>query len=608
MAIDVLSFVIGSKAAGGETPVPPIPTDFTILNTGGTMGIDNYVYGEFDTSIDFEVGDKYHISVLNNQDAVWFETDVYAEAGEDIYSGYDVLDFTKYLPTTDTSVVSGKTYYGLFAGVYTAIQSPTAAGLSTYFEKTKLVTVVKNGSFNYSTTPISISPSETASWRWGVGLSYRQTIVAHKVAKTERSTVKWGDTIEDDWETIMANADRYGTDFYNIGDTKTLEFNYLTSESSRPCGIPMAIQLEVTGKEHDILSKMEIVNRDGTLGEDYLTYGDVNLSSKLNVGDVYTGKVYSNGVKLFENTMTVYAGADVSEMFDGYNILYYDNGNFIIVDGGKISYSGGTTSILPSDTASWRWNIAAGDEFTLVLTKLTHNNKAALTFIGRWLNYSYRYNALTTSDTTPGTGNNGGWGAASGDIYKVSLDVDANDKLIYGCTLRKMLWDVYKSFPENLQKAIKIVDKDYDDNTSIQTVKDKIFIPSLGELGLLTYIYQSKEMYLSEYYFLTSDTTVESSKTYYKLEDNVYVIVTNPVDADLGSYYERKTQGAQYARFPDATSRKKSSSLANTSYLTRSRMRRPDNNAYVICINGTNGGAANGSATSFISVCFGFCL
>ena len=39
-------------------------------------------------------------------------------------------------------------------------------------------------------------------------------------------------------------------------------------------------------------------------------------------------------------------------------------------------------------------------------------------------------------------------------------------------------------------------------------------------------------------YLPTTDTSIDSGKTYYKLEDNTYVVVSNPVAAELDQYYE----------------------------------------------------------------------
>ena len=565
MALDVLSFTAGTIIGGDTPPVPPVPTDFTILNQDGTMGADGYVYGTLDTSLDINVGDKYKVAVLNSNDNIWFETNVYVEAGTDIYDGYNVINFIKYLPTTDTSVVSSKTYYGLFAGRYTVIQSPTTAGLSTYFEKTVFVTVVNNGSFNYSTTPISVSPSDTASWRWKVELSYRQTIVCNRVENTENPAVKYGDTIIDDWETIIANANRKSTGndsiaFYNLGDTKTIEFNYNTTEISRDCSIPMAVQLEVVGKNHDNLSPVTIVNQNGTVGIDDYVYGTTDLSSRFCVGDVYHFTLYSGGSEIISDNAIVSAGNGI---YEGYNILDYQ-GDFIIVDHGSFNYSTEPISVSPSETSSWRWRVDLSDEYTVVVTKITNNNKAALTFMVRWRQINERYNTASASGTTPGTGNNGGWAAYDGDIYEASLN-ETNGTLVYGCNIRKSLWGVYKSFNQSLIDGVKTVDKKYDDNsTTIRTVKDKIFLPSIEELGISTYTYGGNEMILTG-------------------------------------------QGTQYEKFIDANSRRKAG-IGNPTYGTRSRMRRPDSNAYAIALNTSNGGATNASTTSYIPVCFCFCL
>lgn len=39
-------------------------------------------------------------------------------------------------------------------------------------------------------------------------------------------------------------------------------------------------------------------------------------------------------------------------------------------------------------------------------------------------------------------------------------------------------------------------------------------------------------------YHLTIDTVVDPNKTYYTLQGDIYVVVANPVIADIGTYYE----------------------------------------------------------------------
>jgi len=48
--------------------------------------------------------------------------------------------------------------------------------------------------------------------------------------------------------------------------------------------------------------------------------------------------------------------------------------------------------------------------------------------------------------------------------------------------------------------------------------------------------------YTPETYVLTSDTTVDTSKTYYQYVDGEYVVVDNPVDQDIDTYYERESE------------------------------------------------------------------
>lgn len=50
-------------------------------------------------------------------------------------------------------------------------------------------------------------------------------------------------------------------------------------------------------------------------------------------------------------------------------------------------------------------------------------------------------------------------------------------------------------------------------------------------------------------YVLTTDTTVDPAKTYYTKSGSVYTEVENPVDADLGTYYEKVTNGYEARKF-----------------------------------------------------------
>ena len=161
----------------------------------------------------------------------------------------------------------------------------------------------------------------------------------------------WGDTITDDWATIISNANAGTVSGYAIGDTKTIEFLY--------DGMPLAVQFMVVDKSHETIS--------------------------------------------------------------------------------------GTA------------------------------NKAALTLMAKFIELHGQMNSSNA--------NSGGWLGATGDLYANSLD-ETDNELTYGCAARKILWQLYKSFPNNLQTAIKTVDKYYDDaDNSVQISKEKLFLPCLEETG-----------------------------------------------------------------------------------------------------------------------------
>lgn len=260
----------------------------------------------------------------------------------------------------------------------------------------------------------------------GVTASSSETFteLVPKVLDISGGGTDWGDTITDDWDTIIANANTGTVNGYSIGDTKSIEFIY--------DGTPYVIQCEIIGKSHDTIS--------------------------------------------------------------GSN---------------------------PATTA-------------------------ALTFMVKWLGISWRMNATAT--------NAGGWMGEDGDLYATSLD-ESGGALVHGCEMRKKLWEIYKALPTNLQNAIKIVDKIYDDTSSLRTSKEKLFLPSTEEMGA-------------------------ASQT---------ILVG---------------QGTEYAKFTNAISRKKTG-IAYPGYYMRSRR---TNNQYFQIISSPNGAASGLAATTYAGMCFCFCL
>jgi hypothetical protein len=234
--------------------------------------------------------------------------------------------------------------------------------------------------------------------------------------------INWGDTITDDWDEIIANANAGTVSGYSIGDTKTLEFLY--------DGMPLAIQCMIVDKSHETISETQ--------------------------------------------------------------------------------------------------------------------NKAALTFAFK---HRLLHNQINTSAT-----NVGGWLGVDGDYYANSLD-ETDGALTYGCGARKFLYQLYKSFPSNLQAAIKTVDKTYDDSNGLQIAKDKLFLPCLEEFG--------------------------------------------------GTYTNYRTgQGTAYSYFSSADTRKKDG-IGQVVYWTRSRN---TSSQQFVTVNGANGTISVSGVTSMYPVCPCFCL
>ena len=176
-------------------------------------------------------------------------------------------------------------------------------------------------------------------------------------------------------------------------------------------------------------------------------------------------------------------------------------------------------------------------------------NNAALTFQIKNKSLIYSFNNTNT--------NVGGWMGEAGDIYSTSLDEDADGELVHGCGIRKMLYGLYKAFPLNLQTAIRTVDKIYDDaNASLQTSKEKIFLPCFEELGG------------------TFTAGVSGQGTAY-------------------DYY-------------NATAKRKKDGIPVTYYGTRSR--RTTNNSTIVIINSNTGAVTYGNGNTFTAMCPCICL
>ena len=174
----------------------------------------------------------------------------------------------------------------------------------------------------------------------------------------EGGCMDWGDTITDDWETIIENAAAGTVSGYSAGKTKTLEFKY--------DGVPYAIQFWVADK-------------------------------------------------------------------------------------------------------SYAYDLLAGT-----------NTPATLTLMFKVRVFNDRINTSAS--------NTGGWLGDNNIAYEDTLN-ETDGELDYGCNARKILWSIYKAFPENLRNAIKTIDKKYDDGSggsagTIQTSKEKIWLPCLEEIGL----------------------------------------------------------------------------------------------------------------------------
>lgn len=90
----------------------------------------------------------------------------------------------------------------------------------------------------------------------------------------------WGDTITDDWNTIIANATAGTVSGYTAGQTKTFEFVY--------DGIPMAMRCRLIGKNHNTISGTQNTAPLTLLFED-LQFSNAMGSSATNTGGYVAG-------------------------------------------------------------------------------------------------------------------------------------------------------------------------------------------------------------------------------------------------------------------------------------------------------------------------------
>lgn len=174
-------------------------------------------------------------------------------------------------------------------------------------------------------------------------------------------------------------------------------------------------------------------------------------------------------------------------------------------------------------------------------------DKAALSWLLEPIVWTHNMNATNT--------NSGGWMAENGDVYDDSLDL-TDGELTHGCAMRKFVYSLLAGFPELLQNNIKTVDKLYDDDTTIRTSKEKLWIPSLIETGLT-------------------------------------------------ASYARAGQGVQYAAFSNNASRVKNSMGIGQYWWSRSRY---TNNSYNFYYVTSDGSAINGTASTVYGCALGFCL
>lgn len=126
--------------------------------------------GKFETFDDMKV-------VTVPQNRFWSAIDLYDGTTSGEEDGGYAKGTAKYAKTQDASVVTGKTYYTESNGVYTAVQSPSAANLSTYYE----LTVAAGVNINF----LMVNPQACAAIQKHERLRYfapdvNQTKDAHK--------------------------------------------------------------------------------------------------------------------------------------------------------------------------------------------------------------------------------------------------------------------------------------------------------------------------------------------------------------------------------------------------------------------------------------------
>jgi len=107
----------------------------------------------------------------------------------------------------------------------------------------------------------------------------------------------WGDTITDDWATIISNAAAGTVSGYTVGQTKTVEFIYN--------GMPAAIQFMLVAKSHETISGSQDKAALTFMAKYIQLHGQMN-DTNTNVGGWLgaTGDLYADSLNETDNELT----------------------------------------------------------------------------------------------------------------------------------------------------------------------------------------------------------------------------------------------------------------------------------------------------------------
>lgn len=125
-----------------DAPAKPADEDIITATTGGITVACTPTYSDFGSDVDNCPNNTKELKHLDGWDCS-FSTSALGTSPEAIrlaLGAADITDNSSYALTTDTEIVAGKTYYTRSGTspnyTYTAVTTPSAQSLSSYYEKT----------------------------------------------------------------------------------------------------------------------------------------------------------------------------------------------------------------------------------------------------------------------------------------------------------------------------------------------------------------------------------------------------------------------------------------------------------------------------------------